>query len=125
ILQVVTGLHREPAHRGVVPEIDLFEQESGPPALRHPTPPSSLALPTTESCTSQCRPTQLSKPSVFRKSSCSSSHGTRSGQKAWRSAGMERERVRRGVYTDRLHAERRRGARDADGDFTSVGNQYT
>ena len=39
-------------------------------------------------------------------------------------ADMERERVSRRVYADRLHPERRRGARDADGDFTSVGNQY-
>src|SRR5215470_17873318 len=40
-------------------------------------------------------------------------------------ASMKRERVSRSVYADRLHAERRRGARDADSDFTSIGNQYT
>src|SRR5258708_40165107 len=42
-----------------------------------------------------------------------------------RDADMERERGSRDVYTDRLHPERRRGARDADRDFTSVGNQYS
>src|SRR4030095_4906623 len=40
-------------------------------------------------------------------------------------ASMKRERVSRSVYADRLHAERRRGVRDADSDFTSIGNQYT
>jgi hypothetical protein len=37
---------------------------------------------------------------------------------------MERERVSGSVNTDGLHAEGRRGARYADRNFTSVGNQY-
>ena len=40
-------------------------------------------------------------------------------------AGMERERIGGGVHADGLDAQRRRGARDTDGDFASVSNQYT
>ena len=42
-----------------------------------------------------------------------------------RDAGMQGKRVDAGVDGDRLDAQSRRRARDADGDFTPVGNQYT